>query len=156
MQQAQTNELNTSSKSDVKSPDSPRSKTHRTFTISEKKECWNSASYMIGRDPVRWRLDAYGIPVMNALRGCMGLFCHEYDHIIPYSKGGDTKLENCQILQTKLNRIKSNRTDVTFSELRNYIPNYNYSELEMDIIERAVYGDVLKPQLKDFVKTNPK
>jgi 5-methylcytosine-specific restriction endonuclease McrA len=84
----------------------------------------------------------------------MGLFCHEYDHIIPYSKGGKTELPNCQILQTKLNREKSNRTDITFSELRNYVPPYSYSELEMDIIERAVYGDVRKPTLHDFVAGN--
>ena len=149
-----------SPKTDLKTPESPKSTTQdspkpkgrRSFTIPERIQCWKNAPYMIGRDAERWRLDAYGIPVMNALRGCQGLFCHEYDHIIPYSKGGETKIQNCQILQTKLNRTKSNRTDITFSELRNFIPNYSYSELEMDIIERAVYGDVRKPQLKDFVK----
>ena len=109
------------------SPSSPTSTTtshsprkhrgeHRLFYGSEKKQCWNNSSYMIGRDPARWRLDAYGIPVCNALRGCMGLFCHEYDHIIPYSKGGKTDIENCQILTTKLNRLKSNKVDMSFSE----------------------------------------
>jgi hypothetical protein len=127
---------------------------HRIFTGKEKWQCWGQSAKMIGRDPERWRMDAYGIPVMNALRGCMGLFCHEYDHIIPYSKGGKTELNNCQILQTKLNREKSNRTDITFSELRNFVPAYSYSELEMDIIERAVYGDVRKPTLHDFVAGN--
>ena len=32
------------------------------------------------------------------------------------------------------------------------MPQYTYSELELDIIERAVYGDVKKPELKEFVK----
>lgn len=127
------------------------SKGPRTFTWGMKEDCWKSSSLMLGRDPERWRLDAYGIPVSKALRGCQGLFCHEYDHIIPYSKGGKTELNNCQILQTKLNRLKSNKTDMTFSELRNHVPNYKYSELEMDIIERAVYGNIKKPDLKDFV-----
>ena len=103
MQQVQTNEVGISSIPELKSPESPKATGHRIFKSWEKKECWNNSSFMIGRDPERWRLDAYGVPVMNALRGCMGLFCHEYDHIIPYSKGGETKIGNCQILQTKLN-----------------------------------------------------
>lgn len=50
---------------------------------------------MIGRHPDRWRLDALGNPVLKVLKGCEGPFCHEYDHIIPYSKGGKTELYNC-------------------------------------------------------------
>jgi len=109
-------EITTTPLNIVKEERSHSPKGKRTFTFTEKKECWNKAAYMIGRDQERWRLDAYGIPVMNALRGCMGLFCHEYDHIIPFSKGGMTEQYNCQILQTKLNREKSNRTDISFSE----------------------------------------
>ena len=41
-----------------------------------------------GRNPMRWRLDAVGNPVLNALKGCDGCACHEYDHIVPWSRGG--------------------------------------------------------------------
>ena len=150
----ETPKINSESQENQKELSPGRATGHRIFTNTEKKQCWNQSAQMIGRDAERWRMDAYGIPVMNALRGCMGLFCHEYDHIIPYSKGGMTQVNNCQVLQTKLNREKSNRTDVTFSELRNFVPPYSYSELEMDIIERAVYGDVRKPTLHDFVNKN--
>jgi len=50
---------------------------------------------MIGRDPSRWRLDAVGNPVARALTSCMSPLCHEYDHIIPFSKGGKTEVSNC-------------------------------------------------------------
>ena len=73
---------------------------------------------MIGRNPERWKLDAVGNPVFRFLKGCQGPLCHEYDHIIPYSKGGSTVTENCQILQTQVNRFKSNKTELTFDEMR--------------------------------------
>lgn len=82
---------------------------------------------MIGRDPERWRLDAMGNPVCRSLRGCMGPLCHEYDHIIPFSKGGRTEINNCQVLQTNLNRVKSNRVDITYNELKNISPNLGFS-----------------------------
>lgn len=72
------------------------------------------------RHPDRWRYDAAGNLVMKALRGCSGQFCHEYDHIIPYSKGGHTIIRNCQVLQTHVNKMKSNRTDLTEKDLREY------------------------------------
>ena len=49
----------------------------------------------------------------------MGPFCHEYDHVLPYSKGGHTTIRNCQILQTALNRNKSNKIEMTFAEMVN-------------------------------------
>ena len=77
---------------------------------------------MIGRHPDRWRLDAVGNPVFRYLKGCMGPLCHEYDHIIPFSKGGQTTIENCQILQTHVNRFKSNKTELTYEEIKNASP----------------------------------
>lgn len=68
---------------------------------------------MEGRDPDRWRLDAVGNLVSYKLRGCEGCLCHEYDHIVPFSKGGRTEVSNCQILQTRVNRYKgSDANDV--------------------------------------------
>ena len=66
-----------------------------------------------GRDPNRWKFDNVGNPVLERLRGCFGALCHEYDHIAPYSKGGRTEVYNCQILQTGVNRFKSNKTDLS-------------------------------------------
>lgn len=101
-----------------------------------------------GRDPSRWRMDPFGNPVMYSLRGCPGRFCHEYDHILPYSKGGHSVIENCQILQTTVNRLKSNRMDTTFTELRAVSPSQLFDEKEMDQIELLVYGDVRKQNKK--------
>ena len=53
---------------------------------------------MLGRDPKRWRLDAFGNPVNKFLKGCEGIFCYTYDHIIPYSKGGKSELQNCILM----------------------------------------------------------
>ena len=64
---------------------------------------------------------------MKALRGCTGLFCHEYDHIVPYSKGGYTIIRNCQILQSYVNKMKSNRTDLTHDHLKRYSIKKTYT-----------------------------
>jgi len=90
----------------------------RLFLPWQKVVCWQKAQPIYGRDPDRWRYDPVGNPVLNALRGCNGPYCHEYDHIVPYSKGGQTVVENCQILQTAVNRYKANKVDVGFEELK--------------------------------------
>ena len=96
---------------------------------------------MNGRDPERWRFDPIGNPVLKALRGCHGALCHEYDHIVPFSKGGKTVLENCQILQTGVNRFKSNKVDVPLNEMHNSSRKLIMTPYEMDLIEYTVYGD---------------
>ncbi|OMJ90170.1 hypothetical protein SteCoe_7566 [Stentor coeruleus] len=116
----------------------------RTFFTQEKKQCWERAEIIPGRDPARWRFDAAGNPVLNILRGCLGQFCHEYDHILPFSKGGETSVENCQILQTHLNRYKSNR-NLSLEELKKESIKQYFSDREMDLIEIAAYGSVKKP-----------
>ncbi len=94
------------------------------------------------RDPDRWRLDAVGNPVLYLLRGCHGTLCHEYDHIVPFSKGGKTIISNCQILQTSVNRYKSNKVEITMEELRKGSKPHRLSMRDMDQIEYAVYGEV--------------
>ncbi|KAE8707415.1 HNH endonuclease isoform 2 [Hibiscus syriacus] len=79
------------------SPDS--SPNPRSFPYSVKQQCWEKAEKVKGRDPARWRRDAVGNIVFRKLVGCSGCLCHDYDHIIPYSKGGKSMLENCQVLQ---------------------------------------------------------
>ncbi|CAH2042263.1 unnamed protein product [Thlaspi arvense] len=58
----------------------------RSFPYSVKQQCWNNAEKVKGRDPDRWRRDALGNIVFRKLVGCPGCLCHDYDHIIPYSK----------------------------------------------------------------------
>ncbi len=103
--------------------------------------CWNNARVMTGRDPDRWRYDPIGNPVLKALRGCHGALCHEYDHIVPFSKGGKTVIPNCQILQTGVNRFKSNKVDVPLNEMHNSSRKLVLTPYEMDLVEYSVYGD---------------
>mmetsp|Transcript_13859 Transcript_13859/g.20282 ORF Transcript_13859/g.20282 Transcript_13859/m.20282 type:complete len:141 (+) Transcript_13859:24-446(+) len=118
-------------------------KLHRYFTRKQKWKCWNKASFIEGRDPSRWRYDVLGNPVLRALNGCRGPLCHEYDHITPYSKGGRTSVKNCQVLQTSVNRYKSNFF-MDKDEMKDGVLDIKFSEQEMDIVEKAVYGDVRK------------
>lgn len=58
----------------------------RSFPYSVKQQCWEKAEKIKGRDPERWRRDAVGNIVFRKLVGCAGCLCHDYDHIVPYSK----------------------------------------------------------------------
>lgn len=121
---------------------------HRIFTPKQKEECWNMAAKIEGRNEKRWRMDIVGNPVLKALRGCNGPLCHEYDHILPHSKGGDTMLNNCQILQTRVNRVKGNKVGLTNTELSSYSIKTNLSDLEMDFVESMIYGNIAEPNSK--------
>ncbi|CAG9321619.1 unnamed protein product [Blepharisma stoltei] len=124
-------------------PDKEKKYAKRSFTIKQKQKCWSKARMVEGRHPDRWRYDPLGNLVCNALRGCLGPLCHEYDHIYPYSRGGKTSSKNCQILQTRVNRYKSNLI-MTEEELSSANFNMKFSEDDLDTIEKAVYGDIQK------------
>ncbi|XP_060172490.1 uncharacterized protein LOC132603441 isoform X4 [Lycium barbarum] len=96
---------------------SPKTTNPRSFPYSVKQQCWDKAEKVKGRDPDRWRRDPLGNTVFRKLVGCPGCLCHDYDHIVPYSKGGESTLENCQVLQATVNRSKGNRTDISKAEL---------------------------------------
>ena len=83
--------------------------------------------------------------MLYTLRGCKGAICHEYDHIIPFSKGGKTIVSNCQILQTSVNRYKSNKVNVPDFELKENGKRIFFKHIEMDKFEHAIYGDVRVP-----------
>ncbi|KAL0911987.1 hypothetical protein M5K25_017927 [Dendrobium thyrsiflorum] len=59
----------------------------RSFPYSVKQQCWEKAEKVKGRDPDRWRRDPLGNIIFRKLVGCPGCLCHDYDHILPYSKG---------------------------------------------------------------------
>lgn len=65
---------------------SPESANPRSFPYNVKQQCWDKAEKIKGRDPDRWRRDPLGNIVFRKLVGCPGCLCHDYDHIIPYSK----------------------------------------------------------------------
>lgn len=70
---------------------------YKQFSKAQKKRCWNKADDFPGRDPKRWKIDPNGNPVLNALEECQGALCYEYEHIVPFSKGGKTVSSNCRI-----------------------------------------------------------
>lgn len=64
----------------------PSASEPRSFPYAVKQQCWEKAEQVPGRDPERWRRDALGNLVFRKLVGCPGCLCHDYDHIVPYSK----------------------------------------------------------------------
>lgn len=58
----------------------------RSFPHIVKQKCWEKAERIKGRDPDRWRRDVLGNTLFRKLVGCPGCLCHDYDHIVPYSK----------------------------------------------------------------------
>ncbi|MCL7032635.1 hypothetical protein MKW94_018492 [Papaver nudicaule] len=117
----------------------------RFFDAKTKSLCWAKADVLIGRHPERWRKDAAGNIVCKRFCNCQGCLCFEYDHIIPFSKGGESTAENCQILQTRVNRYKSDKDKLEKSELEGFSCDVKFTDKELDVIEMAVYGDVIRP-----------
>nr|GMC97306.1 HNH endonuclease [Ipomoea batatas] len=117
----------------------------RFFDLAARKMCWAKAETVPGRDPGRWRKDAAGNVVGKRFHSCLGCLCFEYDHVVPFSKGGESVPENCQILQTKVNRFKADKVAVDKMQLKGYSCGVNFSDKELDTIEIAVYGDVMRP-----------
>ncbi|ERM94522.1 uncharacterized protein LOC18422469 [Amborella trichopoda] len=118
----------------------------RSFPYHVKQKCWEKAEKIKGRDPDRWRRDALGNTVFRKLVGCPGCLCHDYDHILPYSKGGKSALENCQVLQASVNRAKGNRTEISRSDLIQKSAYCRVSGRDMDVIELSSYGNVRRGQ----------
>ncbi|KAH7656368.1 HNH endonuclease domain-containing protein [Dioscorea alata] len=118
----------------------------RSFPYSVKQQCWDKAEKVKGRDPDRWRRDALGNIVFRKLVGCPGCLCHDYDHIVPYSKGGKSTLENCQVLQATVNRSKGNKTELTKAELIQKSAYCRVSGRDMDLLELSAFGNVRRAQ----------
>lgn len=114
----------------------------RSFPYHVKVACWNQAASVPGRDPERWRMDIAGNLLFRKLVGCDGCLCHDYDHVVPFSTGGESVLENCQVLQVKANRAKGNRVNVSKVELMERSAYCHLSARDMDTLELISYGDV--------------
>ncbi|KAM7471417.1 hypothetical protein LguiA_009600 [Lonicera macranthoides] len=118
----------------------------RSFPYSVKQQCWEKAEKVKGRDPDRWRRDHLGNTLFRKLVGCPGCLCHDYDHIVPYSKGGKSTLENCQVLQATVNRSKGNRTEISRADLIQKSSYCRVSGRNMDLLELSAYGNVRRGQ----------
>ncbi|XP_023730028.1 uncharacterized protein LOC111877754 isoform X1 [Lactuca sativa] len=118
----------------------------RSFPYSVKQQCWEKAEKVKGRDPDRWRRDPLGNTIFRKLVGCPGCLCHDYDHILPYSKGGKSTLENCQVLQATVNRSKGNRTEMSRADLIQKSSYCRVSGRDMDLLELSAYGNVRRGQ----------
>ncbi|XP_077230722.1 HNH endonuclease domain-containing protein [Tasmannia lanceolata] len=129
-------------------PNSPKKEEKerpRFFDAKTKAKCWQNADVVSDRHPDRWRKDGAGNIVCKRFRNCLGCLCYEYDHIIPFSKGGESTVENCQILQTRVNRYKSSKEWLDKTKLEGFSCDVKFTDKELDIIEMAVYGDVIRP-----------
>ncbi|KAB1216724.1 hypothetical protein CJ030_MR4G003851 [Morella rubra] len=118
----------------------------RSFPYSVKQQCWDKSEKVRGRDPDRWRRDAVGNIVFRKLVGCPGCLCHDYDHIVPYSKGGQSTLENCQVLQATVNRSKGNRIGMSRADLIQKSSYCRVSDRDMDLLELSAYGNARRAQ----------
>ncbi|XP_042034680.1 uncharacterized protein LOC121781062 isoform X2 [Salvia splendens] len=112
---------------------SPESPNPRSFPHNVKQQCWEKAEKIKGRDPDRWRRDSLGNILFRKLAGCPGCLCHDYDHIVPYSKA-------------TVNRFKGNRTEISKNELIQRSATCLVSGREMDFLELSSYGNVRRGQ----------
>ncbi|EFJ06134.1 hypothetical protein SELMODRAFT_136010 [Selaginella moellendorffii] len=119
----------------------------RLFDEKMRRQCWQKAEVVPGRHPERWRKDGAGNVVCRKFIGCEGCMCYEFDHIRPFSKGGETDVSNCQILQSRVNRLKSNK-DADEHLLQQYSCDLKFTARELDLVEMAVYGNVIRPGLQ--------
>nr|GEX63931.1 ribonuclease H-like domain-containing protein [Tanacetum cinerariifolium] len=123
-----------------------------------------------GRDPERWRKDAVGNIVFRGFSNCHGALCYEFDHIQPYVKGGLLDLDNMQILQTQVNRKKSDNvldkyilkgfsckhkfTDGTLSRYKACLVANGSTQLEgVDVDE--TFSSVVKPAVSLWTQACP-
>ncbi|GJD11203.1 hypothetical protein Gasu2_53420 [Galdieria sulphuraria] len=133
----------------LKSPgiEKKEAKVLKQFQHIDKEACWLKADAVRGRDPSRWRRDLAGNVICKKLRG--GPFCMDFDHVVPLSKGGESVLDNCQVLQTTANRHKGDRLVEPTTDIKKYYKEISDRRVlplqrHLDIVEFYVYGDVIR------------
>lgn len=67
---------------------------------------------------------------------------------VPYSKGGKTAVENCQILQSRTNKLKGNKENVSMQEMKQWSCATLFTTEMLDTLEMAMYGNVKRPERK--------
>lgn len=73
---------------------------------SQKNRAWSKAKRIPGKNPYKYRKDAYGNPLYYSSYGKSSPMGWEVDHIKPKSKGGSDSTMNLQALKTGVNRSK--------------------------------------------------
>ncbi|CAI5534979.1 unnamed protein product [Closterium sp. Naga37s-1] len=67
--------------------------------------------------------------------------------------GGATSVENCQLLQTRVNRFKSDKDQLSPQEYSHASCHLTLTDKDLDLVEMAVYGDVVRPGMQCRVTT---
>lgn len=62
-------------------------------------------------------------------------------------------MSNCQILQTRVNRTKSDKENLEKQHMEHFSCNIRVSDAEMDLVEMAVYGNVIRPGMQCRVRS---
>ena len=79
------------------------------MSVSRKKNAvWNKAPRVRGKNPAKYRRDAYGNELYKESYGKDTPKGWQIDHKKPKSKGGSNALKNLQPLKTSFNRRLSN------------------------------------------------
>ncbi|CAI7882222.1 unnamed protein product [Closterium sp. NIES-53] len=90
----------------------------------------------------RWRRDVLGNVVFRPLLGCTGPLCFDFDHIVPFAKGGTSDVHNCQVLQVAANRAKGSVVSDSWRQDAQPMRTRQPSGEDMDVLELAAYGDI--------------
>ena len=78
-------------------------------TEDQKRQAWNNAKPIPGKNPNKWRRDSAGNQIYKPAYGTNGNQGWEVDHRKPRSKGGTNSPRNLQAMQTAANRRKGNK-----------------------------------------------
>ena len=87
----------------------------RIFSPIQKEQIWNNAEKVVDFDPTQFRYDMANCLVSNLFtynkaitpNEYQKMLAFEYEHVIPYSKGGSTTTKNGALLNAFFNRSKS-------------------------------------------------
>lgn len=77
-------------------------------TQTLKNKVWNKAKRVRGKDPAKYRQDAYGNTIYKSSHGKSSGMGWDVDHIKPASRGGSDSVRNLQALSSSVNRSKGN------------------------------------------------
>lgn len=79
------------------------------FTQKQIQQVWEKGDVIPGKDPDRYRIDAYGNEIFRNSYGKDSPMGWQVDHKHPVSKGGSDQIRNLQPLQSAENKRKGNK-----------------------------------------------